>query len=171
MKLIPSTLADVSAIMSIVKDAQEYLAVLGIDQWQDGYPTEEQIKLDISNNDSYVVLNDSEEVIGTTVFTTKKEPTYSLIDGNWITPDNANYGVIHRLAVSKSSRKLGVAKFVFDECEQRLIALGIGMRIDTHRENLGMQRLLKARGYKYCGVIYLDSSAERLAFEKLSFSK
>jgi len=171
MKLIPSTLADIPSIMSIIKDAQEYLAELKIDQWQDGYPTEDQIKLDIANNDSYVVLNDSGKIIGTTVFSTKKEPSYSNIEGKWITPGNANYGVIHRLAVCKNSRKSGMAKFVFDECEQQLKKLEIGMRIDTHRDNKGMQRLLKARGYQYCGVIYLESGAERLAFEKLCKSE
>ena len=168
MKLVPSTLENIPAIMAIVKDAQNFLANLKIDQWQDGYPDVSQITLDISNNDSYVILNEINDVMGTTVFTTKIEPTYQSIEGSWITNDDSTYGVIHRLAVGDPYRKLGLAKFVFDECENQLRAMDIkSMRIDTHRENKGMQRLLKVRGYEYCGVIYLESGAERLAFEKL----
>ena len=79
MKLFPSTVKDVPAIMKIVGDAQHYLASLGIDQWQDGYPTVEQIKTDIENQDSYVIYNSDEQIIGTTVFTFKEEKTYRKI--------------------------------------------------------------------------------------------
>ena len=169
MKLIPSTLADIPVIMSIVKDAQEYLAELGIDQWQDGYPTEEQIKLDIANNDSYVITQDF-KIVGTTVFTFKPESTYKQIKGEWLTNKEAAYGVIHRLAVADAYRKIGLAKFVFDECELRTKEKNIkSLRIDTHRDNIGMQHMLKKRGYQYCGIIYLDNGDERLAFEKVNY--
>jgi ribosomal protein S18 acetylase RimI-like enzyme len=168
MEIRLSSLGDIPRIMTIIKDAQTYLAVLKIDQWQDGYPNVAQIELDIKNDDSYIVLNRANEIIGTTVFTTKKERAYQNIDGNWITPETATYGVIHRLAVGEEFRKSGLAKFVFDACESRLKAMKINsMRIDTHRENQGMQYLLKKRGYHYCGVILLESGDERLAFEKI----
>jgi ribosomal protein S18 acetylase RimI-like enzyme len=168
MKLQLSTIKVIPRVMEIIKDAQNYLASLKIDQWQDGYPNTTQIELDIKNNDSYIVLNESNEVIGTTVFTTKKELPYQNIDGNWITPKDAKYGVIHRLAVGDAYRKSGLAKFVFSECENRLKEMNVNsMRIDTHRDNLGMQHMLKKRGYSYCGVIILDSGDERLAYEKL----
>tara|TARA_B100000809_G_C15136176_1_gene530696 strand:- start:2966 stop:3478 length:513 start_codon:yes stop_codon:yes gene_type:complete len=168
MKLISSTLNEVPAIMKIIGDAQRYLATLGIDQWQDGYPNEEQVRLDINNQDSYVVLNDEEVIIGTTVFTFKPESTYQEIEGEWKTSENSLYGVIHRLAVDDSYRKAGLARFVFDQCEQlvKQHLTAKSLRIDTHRGNLGMQGLLKNRNYSYCGVIYLDSGDDRLAFEK-----
>ena len=169
MKLVRSTLNEVPIIMKIIGDAQRFLATLGIDQWQDGYPNEEQVRLDINNQDSYVILNDDEVIIGTTVFTFKPESTYQEIEGEWKTSENSLYGVIHRLAVDDSYRKAGLARFVFDQCEQlvkqHLIAKSL--RIDTHRGNLGMQGLLKKRNYSYCGVIYLDSGDDRLAFEKV----
>ena len=168
MKLTPTTQSEIPAIMDIIADAQKYLAELNIDQWQDGYPTQEQIELDITNEDSYVVVNDDDKVMGTSVFTTKSEPTYKEVDEGWLTPDDAKYGVIHRLAVSDQFRGAGVGKFVFTTCEEQLIELNIkSMRIDTHRDNKGMQHMLKKRGYEYCGVIYLDSGAERLAYEKI----
>jgi len=168
MQLVQSKLTDISTIMNIIGDAQKYLASLNIDQWQDGYPNEEQINLDIKNEDSYVVLNEENNIIGTTVFTTKTEPTYTKIEGEWLTKNDSVYGVIHRLAVGDKYRKLGLAKFVFTECENRLKGMGIrSMRIDTHRDNLGMQHMLSKRDYKYCGIIILNSGDERLAYEKL----
>ena len=168
MKLQKSTLANIPAIMKIIADAQRYLASLNIDQWQDGYPDKEQIILDIENNDSYIVLNHTNKIIGTTVFTTKSEHTYNKIEGEWLTEKDAQYGVIHRLAVDNDYRKVGLAKFVFEQCENKLKLKGDkSMRIDTHRDNKGMQGLLTQLGYQYCGVIVLESGAERLAYEKL----
>lgn len=158
--------------MSIIGDAQKYLASLDIDQWQDGYPNENQILLDISNNDSYVVIDDNDTIMATSVCTTKNESTYDHIDGKWLTPNNPTYGVIHRIAVSNKFRKHGLARFVFDYYETALIENNISsLRVDTHKENLGMQQLLGSMGYEYCGIITLSSGALRLAYEKILFQR
>jgi ribosomal protein S18 acetylase RimI-like enzyme len=168
MKLQKSNSADIPAIMKIIADAQRYLASLNIDQWQDGYPDATQIKLDIKNDDSFIVLDETNKIIGTTVFTTKTEHTYNQIEGEWLTKKDAKYGVIHRLAVDNEYRKVGLAKFVFEQCEEQLKQQGIkSMRIDTHSDNKGMQGLITKLGYQYCGIIILESGAERLAYEKL----
>ena len=168
MKLIKSTLKDVLVIMDIIHDAQKHLASLGIDQWQDGYPDKAQIEKDIANNDSYLVIDKDNNIMGTTVFTTTIEPTYNEIEGEWLTDKEAVYGVIHRMAVSDKFRKFGLAKFMFDECHRLLNEMNIkSLRIDTHKENKGMQSLIKKYNYKYCGIIYVDRGGERLAFEKL----
>lgn len=155
-------------MMNIVKDAQNYLAELGIDQWQNGYPNEAVLLNDISNEESYCVLHEDGALMGMTMFTTRQEPTYNSIDGGWLTSDNAVYGVIHRLAVSNRFRSHGVAKFIFEHFETQLRADKIpSMRIDTHEENKGMQKLISQLGYEYCGVIVLESGDKRLAFEKV----
>lgn len=170
MKLQASKSSDIALIMNIIEDAQGYLKELGIDQWQDGYPNKEQLELDIKNEDSYIVMNELNNIMGTTVFTTVKEPTYQNIEGKWLTAQNSKYGVIHRLAVGNAYRKLGLAKFVFSECEMRLKEMGIkSMRIDTHNENKGMQHLLICSNYIYCGIIYLENGDERLGYEKIIY--
>lgn len=172
MKLIATNIKNLSSIMSIVHDAQNYLASQEIDQWQDGYPDEEVILNDISNHESFIVESENNEIIGTTMFTTRPESTYSNIDGSWLTEQNTKYGVIHRMAVGGSYRKLGVAKFIFSTCEQKLKENKVAsMRIDTHEDNKGMQGLLNKLGYTYCGIIYLDNGDKRLAFEKILLSK
>ena len=45
-----ATKEDISQIMSIVADAQLSLRELGIDQWQDGYPSMDVIEDDIASD-------------------------------------------------------------------------------------------------------------------------
>ena len=168
MTFVPTNKSDISSILKIIEEAQAYLAMQNIDQWQNGYPNEKAILKDMLTNDSYVVKTKEETAIATAMFTTQTEPTYSSIEGNWKTKNNATYGVIHRMAVSNKFRGKGIAKFIFFQCEQNLKQNNIkSMRIDTHEENLEMQGLLKKLGYHYCGVIYLENNDKRLAFEKL----
>ncbi len=159
---------DLRSIMSMVHDAQAYLASKQIDQWQNGYPEEGVILNDIANAESFLVRNKENQAIGTTMFTTNPESTYERIDGLWLTEKKASYGVIHRMAVAAVARKHGVAKFIFKNCEEALVKRGVAsMRIDTHEENQAMQGLLKNLGYSYCGIIFLENGDKRLAYEKL----
>lgn len=163
-----SKIEDIPNIMAIIDDAKAYLASQNIDQWQNGYPNSKQVKNDILKNESYVVVNDKNQIIATSMFTTNSEPTYKIIDGNWIIDESLNYGVIHRMAIKKEFRKFGLATFMFHEFHSLLLEKKIeSLKIDTHEDNLGMQSLMKKLGYKYCGVIYTSYNAKRLAFEKV----
>jgi ribosomal protein S18 acetylase RimI-like enzyme len=169
MKIRQSTLNDVPSIMNIINDAKAYLASQNIDQWQNGYPNEEQVKNDIEKEESFVVVNDENQVMATSMFTLRKEPTYKEVIGvKWIIPEEETYGVVHRLAIKKEYRKLGLATFLFDDFHQQLKNKNIkSLKIDTHEENSGMQSLIKKLGYQYCGIIYTSYNAKRLAFEKI----
>ena len=168
MKIRLSLTEDIPKIIEIIDDAKAYLASQNIDQWQNGYPNAKQVENDILNEESYVVVNDDKKIMATSMFTLRKEPTYKIIDGNWIVDEHLSYGVIHRLAMSKDYRGLGIAKFIFEEFHQQLKDKNIqSLKIDTHEENIGMQSLIKKLGYKYCGIIYTNYNAKRLAFEKV----
>jgi len=168
MKIRLSKIEDVSEIMIIINDAKELLASLHIDQWQNGYPNTAQIENDILKGESYVVINDENQVMATSMFTVNPEPTYKVIDGNWSIDETEVYGVIHRMAIKKEFRKLGLATFLFDEFHQQLKDKKVkSLKIDTHEENIGMQSLIKKLGYQYCGIIYTNYNAKRLAFEKV----
>ena len=167
MKFSKASIKDLTSIMKIIGDAHVYMASQNINQWIDGYPSEKLIRDDISNNESYIVKNEVDIIVGTAMFTTQLEQTYNTIDGRWLTADDAKYGVIHRIAVGGNYRGKGVAKFIISESENRLNKNNIAsMRIDTHEDNIGMQSLLKALDYTYCGIIYLEDGDKRLAFER-----
>ena len=75
MKIRLSVLNDVPRILEIIDDAKALLKSLNIDQWQNGYPNATQIENDISNNESYVIVNEEDTIVATTMFTLRKEPT------------------------------------------------------------------------------------------------
>lgn len=159
---------DIPAIMEIFHQAQLYLASQNVDQWQNGYPTEEIIINDIRNQENYIVKNKENIIVGTTMLTTNPEPTYSEIEGSWLSSENSVYGVIHRMAINANFRKSGIAQFMFNQCEQILKAQNIeSMKIDTHEDNKGMRSLLRKLNYKYCGIILLEDGDKRLAYQKL----
>ena len=116
MNFRKSTKSDVSKIMEIVKQAQEYFKSQGIDQWQNNYPNDEVINNDINNGESYVML-DGDDIVATTVISFAKEKSYeNILDGKWIT--NGDYGVIHRIAVDNTHKGKGLSHKIIKYAER-----------------------------------------------------
>ena len=165
----PSATEDLDAIMPILNEARGTIAKLGIDQWQDGYPSRDVIEDDIEKKRSYVAER-SGAICGTFVLVDDGEPTYDKIfEGHWLTgDDSADYVAIHRVAISVASRGSGVSTTVIDAAADYARALGrASLRIDTHEGNVVMRRMLEKHGFTYCGIIYLQSGASRVAYEKI----
>ena len=41
------------------------------------------------------------------------------------------------------------------------------IKVDTHEQNLSMQKLLRKNNFEHCGIIYLQDNSKRIAFEKI----
>lgn len=167
MEFRPAQPGDLEEIMKIIRQAQEYLRSAGIDQWQNGYPSEATIRQDIEQGNSYVLTDNDGSVLGTTVLELDGDPNYdSIYEGAWLT--HGSYGAIHRIAVRNQFKGQGLATKIIDavehECQQRGI---YSLRVDTHKDNQSMQRMLQKNGFQYCGVIYLADGSPRVAFEKV----
>lgn len=165
----PMTEADLPRVMDIIAQAQAYLAAQGIDQWQDGYPDEGVMREDIRLGQGYVLEEDG-AVIGIASVAFGEEPSYAVIeDGAWTT--EPPYGCIHRTAMDASVRGRGTASALIEGAENVVRARGVtSVHVDTHPENVSMQRLLQRHGYARCGVIHIvgssEDGAERVALEK-----
>lgn len=157
---------DINEIMDIIQQAQAYFKTSGIDQWQNNYPNEQTISNDIDKGNSYVLTKDN-QVVATAAIIFDKDITYdNIYEGQWLS-DN-EYAVIHRIAVDNRYKGLGLATEIIKKVEQFCANNGVkSIRIDTHEQNLSMQRLLKKSDFKYCGVIYLQEGNKRIAFEKI----
>jgi len=164
-----STQQDLDQILAIIAQAQAYLAASGVDQWQDGYPDRAVMLEDIRLARGYVLETDG-VVAGIATIVLDGEPSYDVIeDGAWTTPEP--YACIHRIAVATSLRGTGVSNRLMQAAEKMIRSKGIvSVRIDTHRDNMAMQRMLARNGYARCGVIYLlkgnERGAQRIALEK-----
>jgi ribosomal protein S18 acetylase RimI-like enzyme len=157
--------ADANSVMNIIKQAQVYFNEHGINQWQDNYPNFETVKNDISNKNGYVLLKDN-NVVGTVVVIYEGDKNYeSIFNGEWISNDE--YAVIHRIAIDSKYKGLGLSSVIIRNIEEICLNKGVhSIKVDTHKENISMQKLLQKNGFQYCGIIYLEDKSKRIAFEK-----
>ncbi len=168
MEIRKTQAEDIDAIMPIFDEAKRTIAALGIDQWQNGYPSREVIENDIKKAQSYCVVLGG-ELVGTFALIEDGEPTYDkILDGEWETGyKKTEYLAIHRVAISLKNRGSGISTKIIDFCTNKAInSQRLSLRIDTHRGNVVMRKMLEKHGFVHCGTIYLSDGAERVAYEK-----
>ena len=168
MQIRKTTTNDTDALLSLFDEARATIAALGIDQWQNGYPSREVVDEDIALARSYVIEEDG-AICGTFVLVEDGEPTYDRIfDGAWKTGEHSHdYVAIHRVAVAVSMRGRGVSTKIINFADARRKELGrSSLRIDTHEGNVVMRRMLQKHGFELCGVIYLENGDPRVAYER-----
>lgn len=158
------TEADVKAIGGLYREAIAFMAANGLDQWQTGYPNEEDALSDVKNGFSRI-LKENGKVIATCAIL-PYEPDYERIDGAW---KGTSYLAIHRVAVLSACKGKGYAGRLFSEAEKEGRAQGVSaLRVDTHKDNKPMRSALEKSGFRYRGIIYLQwDGAPRVAYEKL----
>lgn len=161
LEIRKATELDVSCVLDIYASARRFMREHGNSgQWGDGYPSKTDIERDFELDRLYVCEQDG-DILGVFCFFEGEDATYlHIFDGSWL--NDAPYGVIHRIAVSSAAHGKGVARAAFDYC----YSLCKNIRIDTHRDNLPMQKALEKNGFVRCGIIYLENGDERIAFQK-----
>lgn len=149
MEIRQSTMEDLPVLMELYADAREFMREHGNEsQWGDTYPPEELVREDIRSGISYVCIQ--EEILACFVFYIGDEPDYrEMTEGSW--PDDRPYAVVHRITTRKSTH--GVARFCLDWVSEQHSPV----RMDTHRNNVPMQNLLRKCGFEYCGTIRLQA--------------
>ena len=158
MTIRKSTPPDIPTIMQIYAQARMYMQASGNpNQWQNNHPPQELIENDIKSEKSYVCENDN-KITAVFYFNIEDDPTYSKIDGQWL--NSTPYGVVHRIARSPDAK--GAGAFCLNWCYSQ----HPNIRIDTHRDNTVMLKMLERLGFKYCGIIWLENGDERMAFQK-----
>ena len=151
-----ATKEDLTIILDIYAYARSFMVLTkNPNQWINNYPSIELLSDDISKNELYVCYDD-DGIYAVFVYFNHVDETYNYIDGAWL--NSNNYGVIHRIA-SK-----GTQKGVFSEVFKFVTSNNCDIRIDTHNENLVMQKVLSKHGFINCGTIYLKNGSPRLAY-------
>ena len=158
MEIKMTVQSDLEGVLRIYESARQYMLDHGNpDQWKEGYPDEKTILMDIENSHHYTIVK-GDRLSGCFAFMEEDDPSYQkIVKGKWL--DSNPYGVIHRIAVIEHGK--GIGSICIDWCLSRCR----NIRIDTHKDNIPMQRLLNKKRFKYCGVIYNQWGDERLAFQ------
>lgn len=129
-------------------------------QWAGDYPSLAAVEADIERQGSFVIEDDG-RIVAYFALLPSPEPTYAKIyEGEWL-DDTAPYHVVHRIG------KLLEAHGIFASIIEFALKQDPNIRIDTHRDNKVMQHLLASNGFAYCGIIYLASGDERLAYQRI----
>lgn len=160
MRIRKTVETDLVQIGKIYENAKKFMCETGNPhQWNSERPNIESAREDMEKGVGYVAEEDG-KIVAVFMFSQEKDPTYAKIyDGQWLS--DAPYGVIHRIAVAEQG------KGIIDVCINECFARCQNLRVDTHRDNLPMQRALLKRGFEYCGVIHLENGDERIAFQKI----
>lgn len=161
MEIRNAVIEDLDAILSIYESARKFMRDVGNpNQWGTANPPQQKTLEDIGSRKLYVVC-ENDAILAVFFFDPSDDPTYEKIyHGTWL--NDKPYGVIHRIAVSDEARGRGVAGICFDFA----FAKCGNLKIDTHRDNIPMQRSLKKHGFKECGTIHLANGDERIAYQK-----
>ena len=161
MNIRKANYKDLEEIRLIYQSARKFMSDNGNpNQWGNNNPPLSRTEEDLRENNLYVVEYDK-DILAVFFYKYGDDPTYKIIyQGSWL--NNSPYGVIHRIAVSDKARGKGIAGICFDfaysQCKN--------LKIDTHKDNIPMQRALAKHGFKQCGIIHLVNGDERIAFQK-----
>lgn len=159
MEIRKATLKDLSRVLEIYAYARDFMAKTGNPtQWGDGYPKKELLIDDIDSDQLYV-MEENAQVHGVFVFVIGDDPTYEIIEeGAWF--DDSPYGTIHRIAGDGQVK--GILQLCVDFCRKQIDTL----RIDTHHDNMIMQRAIEKNGFQRCGIIYSVDGSPRIAYQR-----
>ncbi len=149
--------ADFERIMEIYKYAQDYMIRTGNPkQWGHFHPNAELIKSDIAQN-ICKVMYDEKGIHGVFAMLEGRDPTYEYIEnGSWL--NDEPYVTIHRIAGDGEAH--GLFHCAVSYCKN----FSRNVRVDTHADNLTMQKLLEKNDFVKCGIIYISDGSPRIAY-------
>ncbi|MDG1147729.1 MAG: GNAT family N-acetyltransferase [Crocinitomicaceae bacterium] len=147
------TYSEINSIISLIKACGKNLRDNGIDQWDESYPSIENITNDIQTETLFTYKIES-EIVGVVVLNEMQDEEYAEI--NWLTPFDSKNIVIHRLAVSPPYQGRGIARKIMEFAEEFALNNNYcSIRLDTFSQNLRNQKFYANRGYVELGSVHL----------------
>ena len=150
--------ADFERVMEIYRFAQDFMVQTGNPtQWGHTYPSPELVQTDIRQKVCKVIYDEA-GIHGVFAMFDQPDPTYAQIeDGAWL--NNAPYVTIHRVAGDGQVHGLFQCSADYGKSRCR------NVRVDTHPDNLAMQRQITKNGFVKCGIIHVADGSPRFAYQ------
>ena len=150
---------DLSVIADLAKFVRGNMVLSGLEQWVGDYPNIDNFRKDFLNDGLFVLVLDN-EIIGSCSILKENDVAYKEVVWNGI-----NALVVHRILVSPKHQGKGYGKDLLIYALEKARLEGYdAVKIDTHPDNIKMQRMLKSMGFSFKGYL---ASINRLAFEKM----
>lgn len=128
-----ATIDDFLEIIGIYRSAIDAMNANGIMQWDEIYPTADDIRKDIDTQEMYVGLKDSRICVA---YTLNKESDAQYQNASWV--GGINYIVVHRLCVAPEFQHQHIARntcnisiMSVEDMTSRLCVLMLSQRIHT----------------------------------------
>ena len=155
-----AALSDLPRLLEIYDTARSFMHCAGNPtQWPANYPDQTLLAEDIALHRLFV-MEDRGDIYGCFMLAAGPDATYAQIfDGAWCS--STPYGVLHRVASDGSRHGL------LTECVAFASQQFAHLRIDTHKDNLPMQRALAREGFIHRGTIITDDGTPRLAYDRI----
>ncbi len=143
---------DLDQIWSLVSASVRHMNTGGNDQWGPDYPLRSDYARALDAEQLYTARDGEDSILGAAVFNTEEDAQYAALSG-WSAQPPAL--VIHKLAVSPSARRQGVAtaffRFAYRLAEQWGVA---SIRMDTYTLNRPMLALMEKEGFRFVGEVF-----------------
>lgn len=150
---------DLSRLLEIYDIARVFMRENGnMTQWNAQYPGMGDLPNDIENGNLYVAQNDDGRIYGCFAMIAGEDPTYGVIDGGeWLS--DTPYAALHKVASD------GTTRGFFTKCVAFARQFHKHLRVDTHNDNIPMQKAILKNGFSFRGIIYLANGDPRRAYE------
>ena len=163
MKIQKGNMHNIKEYIMIYDSAISFMRKSGnMNQWtEDHRPNKESI-IDKINNDSFYEIVEDDKIIGVFALIEGIDETYNIIEGNWL--NDEPYVTIHMVA--KINGVKGIFKLIADFAKSK----SKNVRIDTHEDNIPMQKAILENGFIYCGIIHINDKnhSPRFAYQFVS---
>lgn len=151
-------ISDLKSIIEIRHKAVKRMHEEKIFQWDNLYPLEEHFKKDIINETLYVCY-ECDSIMGFCCIDGNITPSYEAV-GKWSGKKSI---AIHRMIVNPTYHGRGAGTLLFKYAKKLVIDNNLdSIKVDTHKENYKMQKLLEKLEFVYIGY---DSVIDRTCYE------
>ena len=145
----PAEEKDTESVYNVVKSAIAKMEADRIFQWDEIYPTREDIAEDIRKNSLSIGMLGSDIAV---IYTINDECDEQYKYGAWKYP-NCKYRILHRLCVYSKFQNRGIANRTLKHIENDLRAKGIeALRLDVFSKNPYALSLYHNNGYENVGI-------------------
>lgn len=156
---------EIDVIMELISKCVQVMQAAGSDQWDEGYPNKEVIKLDIEQGTLYVYEED-QAIAGILVLDENEAEEYQTIQWK---QNQGPHLIMHRLAVHPQIQGKGIATKLIAFAEDYAKRNGYtSIRLDTYAMNTRALQIYPRLGYDHRGeVSYPNRMANFPVFEKV----
>ena len=165
MRLVQAKEEQITRIMEIIEDGRANLKQLGLPQWQNGYPDLEQMKKDVEQQKSYVLM-DGQQIIRTVCLDEDGELAYDALNGEW--SSNDPYIAIHRMAVAKEAAAKELVHSFYKRLRKLFTPKGLNKSGLIHIQRIYQcNAWQKKNHYQYVGNVSYGENIPCYAYEKI----